>query len=84
MNLVDILKAAKAKIEQGWTQRSFCVEGAILSCNAPGLLPLDALRYLQRAIDTPLPWWNDAPGRTQAEVLAAFDRAIQIATEDAK
>lgn len=22
--------------------------------------------------------WNDAPGRTQAEVLAAFDRAIEI------
>lgn len=23
--------------------------------------------------------WNDAPGRTQAEVLAAFDRAIELA-----
>jgi len=31
----------------------------------------------------PLHWpyidWNDAPERTQAEVLAAFDRAIEIA-----
>lgn len=25
--------------------------------------------------------WNDAPGRTQAEVLAAFDRAIEMAIE---
>jgi hypothetical protein len=26
--------------------------------------------------------WNDAPGRTQAEVVAAFDRAIELARAD--
>ena len=39
-----------------------------------------ALRALNRAIDNkPIDDWNDAPGRTHAEVLAAFDRAIAIA-----
>lgn len=28
----------------------------------------------------PLSQWNDAPGRTQAEVIALFDRAIEEAT----
>lgn len=27
--------------------------------------------------------WNDAPGRTQAEVLDAFDAAIRLAKEEA-
>ncbi len=26
-----------------------------------------------------IPGWNDAPGRTEAEVLAAFDRAVDLA-----
>ena len=39
-----------------------------------------AIRALNRAIDNkPIDDWNDAPGRTHAEVLAAFDRAIAIA-----
>jgi hypothetical protein len=29
--------------------------------------------------DTNVPAWNDAPSRTHAEVLAAFDRAIEAA-----
>jgi hypothetical protein len=28
--------------------------------------------------------WNDAPERTQAEVLAAFDRAIELAEQEAR
>lgn len=27
--------------------------------------------------------WNDEPGRTQAEVIAVFDRAIEMAREEA-
>jgi hypothetical protein len=30
-----------------------------------------------------IPDWNDAPGRTQAEVLQAFDRAIELAESQA-
>lgn len=40
--------------------------------------------YLRRAIgDNPIIDWNDAPYRTHAEVMAAFDRAIQLAKEGA-
>jgi hypothetical protein len=60
---------------------SFCTVGAISrafdfdydeSCPAHDLMA--------RVVDGA--WvdkWNDAPGRTQAEVLAAFDKAIQLA-----
>lgn len=34
-------------------------------------------------IDYPIDW-NEAPGRTQAEVIAAFDRAIEIARREAR
>lgn len=42
---------------------------------------LFAARTFAKAADTPGPItdWNDAPGRTHAEVLAAFDRAIEAA-----
>lgn len=43
----------------------------------------DAMLILRDAIGLPgtnrIADWNDAPGRTQAEVLAAFDRAIALA-----
>ena len=29
--------------------------------------------------DQRIPHWNDAPGRTKVEVLAAYDRAIELA-----
>lgn len=39
-----------------------------------------ALRALNLAVDgVPVDIWNDMPGRTHAEVLAAFDRAIALA-----
>jgi hypothetical protein len=45
--------------------------------------PVEQMRaLLMRAADTNLPypaWWNDAPERTKAEVLAAFDKAIELA-----
>jgi hypothetical protein len=38
-----------------------------------------AATALRSAIGTPnVSRWNDAPGRTQAEALAAFDRAIAL------
>lgn len=42
----------------------------------------DLYRRLGAAAGVPydeLVWWNDAPERTQAEVVAAFDKAIQLA-----
>lgn len=41
-----------------------------------------ARRCLKQAVDTDsLIDWNDAEGRTHAEVLAAFDAAIRLAKE---
>lgn len=37
---------------------------------------LDALRRLERLCGNTLSAWNDAPGRTQAEVIDLLDRAI--------
>ena len=50
--------------------------------NSSGLHRGDALAFFRRAIAPEIRWiptWNDAPGRTHPEVLAAFDRAIEIA-----
>lgn len=41
-----------------------------------------AQEYLVAVIGTSIPSWNDAMERTYAEVLAAFDRAIVLATLD--
>lgn len=38
-----------------------------------------AARCLTATVGGLLDQWNDAPGRTQSEVLAAFDRAIEAA-----
>jgi len=38
---------------------------------------IPAQKALEEAIDLKhIPTWNDAPGRTKAQVLAAFDKAI--------
>lgn len=45
-----------------------------------------AAKLLGRAVGQTflsLATWNDAPERTQAEVLAAFDRAIELADQSA-
>jgi hypothetical protein len=40
--------------------------------------------YLRRSIgQSDIIAWNDSPGRTQAEVIAAFDKAIALARADA-
>jgi hypothetical protein len=48
----------------------------------------EALVYLSRAIPADLTAiaaiaaWSDAPERTQADVLAAYDKAIELAVAD--
>lgn len=100
---VDVLRAARALIEKGWTQYDFarnsggwgvdewhhsaacfCSWGALnragidLECNTAS-----AIHWLRSATVGPIAVWNDAPGRTQAEVLAAFDKAIELAQSEA-
>lgn len=56
---------------------AWCAEGAILAVtSADG--PYHTLhRLVEKHADSHLAHWNDHPGRTQAEVLALFDRAIE-------
>lgn len=60
----------------------FCASGAVAHVTDIFLQSFeDALTLLKRAIDgkAVVPW-NDASERTQAEVVAAFDRAIELAS----
>jgi hypothetical protein len=68
--------------------RSWSVLGAIICGDSThqGRVPIDRLAeatvLLADAVDTPsLSKWNDKPGRTQAEALAAFDAALASAAE---
>lgn len=99
MTTVEVLKAARAKIEQGWCQGDaaqnsdgelcgsqdlnascWCCVGAIGAVTAYNEQATPALKAIRDAIGTPgIAKWNDAKGRTQAEVLAAFDKAIELA-----
>jgi hypothetical protein len=56
----------------------WCVYGALGAVDA--INDDNVLRPLKRAVGSPqLANWNDASERTQAEVLAAFDKAIELA-----
>lgn len=44
-----------------------------------GLAHIKAHLLLRRVTSDRIPLWNDTPGRTLAEVLSAFDRAIELA-----
>lgn len=85
--LLIALEKARALIARGWCQNTqidadgnVCVVGAIKL--AAGVEHISVYRHLGFTMDTSRPnetWpavWNDAPGRTQAEVLARFDAAI--------
>lgn len=65
----------------------FCAHGALFSASGlyegrpwDEIAPLikDAERYLDFYTNEPYSYitWNDAPGRTQDEVVALFDRAL--------
>lgn len=93
MSAVTVLTDARALIEQGWTQGvlrvrtsgpvCYCALGAIdeaSSVSVEGSGQYNAAKnILMSVIDGPIPVWNDDDDRTQAEVLAAFDRAIELA-----
>ena len=68
--------------------RSWSVLGAIICGDSTrqGRVPIDRLAeasvILAGAVDaTSLSTWNDQPGRTQAEAVAAFDAALASAAE---
>ena len=95
--VADVLRRARALIDspEKWWRPSWenapgnpaCVANAI--CHANGeLLFVEAHNVMCRALGldrVPEIWhWNDAPERTHAEVLAAFDKAIELAERGAR
>jgi hypothetical protein len=86
MNTIEGLKQTRAiLVRDGWCQKTLkddegkrCLIGAIpIGCFSP------ALHALENVTETHgVPRWNDKPGRTKDEVLAAIDKAIRI--EEAK
>lgn len=72
---------------QSSTAVCFCVLGAISRVTRSSV---SMFNIILKTFDAVVPgdgWatekWNDAPGRTQTEVLDAFDRAIALAEADA-
>jgi hypothetical protein len=89
---IRYLTAARALLAKGWCQGTLnhwdpnscdivahCSIGAIVAAYGEYLIPGRLIDAVQAAIGTRhVARWNDAPERTQQEVLAAFDRAISI------
>ena len=104
MTPTEILIAAREKIEQGWTQKTYarsedgdsvaynspdaicwCAVGAICAVDSSLSSAVDrATKILAETIEisrSSLTEWNDAPDRTQDEVLIAFGWAIEASME---
>ena len=95
--IADILKAARARITpETWGQGAdvtfddkFCAGLALNACVTYSLATVNQAYDLLSCVATgsaagdrrALPRWNDAPGRTCAQVLDAFDAAIAIAEQ---
>jgi hypothetical protein len=93
---VEVLKAARLRIMQGWcpdagSDNHGGVCALIAISNSGGWTHNEFLcgkadattDYLREAIgQRDIVEWNDSPGRTQAEVIAAFDKAIALARAD--
>jgi hypothetical protein len=89
--LVEALKLARAMVEDRWCPKGGTDdEGGVCAIVAMGQasgawsdLYEKSRQCLRAAIPLPptacIPGWNDTPGRTQGEVVAAFDRAVELA-----
>lgn len=95
-DVVEALKAARARLEQGWCSKGgFDDYGGVCpiiaishSARERGMsadVREDAYAYFRMAIDGDgVADWNEAPGRTKAQVLSAADRATDMARRGAK
>ena len=83
-----LLIEGRAKVERGWIQGAYCTVDGVCMTGALGYggdgvfdIELDILDAATKRLEAATGWcpvtlWNDVPGRTQAEVIAAYDRAI--------
>jgi hypothetical protein len=90
-DIIETLKAARAMIERRWCPQGgsdemggVCIIAALSAVTGWQSPEYESARkYVRSAIPNigteSLPEWNDAAGRTQGEVIAAFDRAIALA-----
>lgn len=87
MTVLDVLTQARDMVSSGWCQRRCTVGMNVCSLTAIDMqIPrsdiacvLDARERFCEAIgDESVVRWNDSHGRTQAEVVAAFDLAIEL------
>lgn len=89
---LDCLEEAKKLIGAGWCQKNYirkkpdggyeyCSSGAIILSTPDLNVVRCAAAFLKKVTDSNVSIlrWNDAPERTHEEVLAAFDRAIDLA-----
>ena len=75
--VTQALIKGKRRIEAGWCQHAGRARGMVCAAVAIGDAPIESVLLFQRAIGTlHIADWNDAPGRTKEEVLAAYDLAI--------
>lgn len=96
MNATQLLQATRALIPtpDKWIQGrdilddgngrpiAFCIYGAMEIASGSSSTH-DACCYIKQAIHTEfIGDWNDAEGRTHAEVLAALDRAIELSRQE--
>lgn len=88
--IADILERAAARVEKGWTQQGMEDRAG----NVCALKAIDLAMGGRCSISTPaydafcefigragIGIWNDAPGRTQQEVVAALREAARLARE---
>src|ERR1051325_10189007 len=87
--LTRILLDGRAQIERGWVQHythtrsGVCLIGSLhdapdsSSSLAAQMFLLAAVKETGFAKES-LPLFNDAPGRTKEEILAVYDRAIEL------
>lgn len=82
MIISEILRAAAARVRQGWCRGllygpdgSVCARGAIWAVQKE--MRLEAEMVVCRALHLPLSLaiWNDQPGRTQEEVARGLEQA---------
>jgi hypothetical protein len=92
--VADVLRRAKALIDtpekwgQGpdlWSKGTKCVNLAIMTVNATNdVVGHAALKFSEAIGRHENTRWNDDPTRTHAEVMSAFDRAIELAESEGR
>lgn len=89
---IEALREGRARIERGWCQHhlndpatgAVCVIGAIHLLRSANNIKSAALGFICHARDgaAHIVEWNDTPSRTQADVIALYDRAIELAVAE--